>query len=151
MGENGPGSLVMFRGATKVTLDAKGRMAIPSRYRERLLTVAAGRDIYGDAWSANSMNAQRYGTQDVEYTKYPSAALSNWLWRQGSVGMPGVNDIASSWWINFGTYAAELHGQQLFYLVFLLPTHHSGLVGAVQQVWIRLAAHHVALLDQHSM
>ena len=33
----------MFRGATKVTLDAKGRMAIPSRYRERLLTVAAGR------------------------------------------------------------------------------------------------------------
>ncbi|MFY3147190.1 filamentous hemagglutinin family protein [Achromobacter xylosoxidans] len=71
------------------------------------LTVAAGRDIYGDAWSANSMNAQRYGTQDVEYTKYPSAALSNWLWRQGSVGMPGVNDIASSWWINFGTYAAN--------------------------------------------
>ncbi|MGW8304735.1 MAG: filamentous hemagglutinin family protein [Achromobacter pulmonis] len=71
------------------------------------LTVAAGRDIYGDAWSANSMNAQRYGTQDVEYTKYPSAALSNWLWRQGSVGMPGVTDIASSWWINFGTYAAN--------------------------------------------
>jgi MraZ protein len=29
----------MFRGATKVTLDAKGRMAIPVRYRERLLTV----------------------------------------------------------------------------------------------------------------
>ncbi|WP_116522578.1 filamentous haemagglutinin family protein [Achromobacter insuavis] len=71
------------------------------------LTVAAGRDIYGDAWGANSMNAQRYGTLDVEYTKYPSAALSNWLWRQGSVGMPGVNDIASSWWINFGTYAAN--------------------------------------------
>jgi MraZ protein len=32
----------MFRGATRVTLDAKGRMAIPSRYRERLLTVAQG-------------------------------------------------------------------------------------------------------------
>ena len=26
----------MFRGATKVTLDAKGRMAIPTRYRERI-------------------------------------------------------------------------------------------------------------------
>ena len=26
----------MFRGATKVTLDAKGRMAIPTKYRERL-------------------------------------------------------------------------------------------------------------------
>ncbi len=27
----------MFRGATKVTLDAKGRMAIPARYRERIV------------------------------------------------------------------------------------------------------------------
>ena len=27
---------VVFRGATKVNLDAKGRMAIPTRYRERL-------------------------------------------------------------------------------------------------------------------
>lgn len=26
----------MFRGATKVTLDAKGRLAIPTRYRDRL-------------------------------------------------------------------------------------------------------------------
>ena len=26
----------MFRGATKVTLDAKGRLAIPTRYRERI-------------------------------------------------------------------------------------------------------------------
>lgn len=32
----------MFRGATKITLDAKGRMAIPSRYRERLLSPAGG-------------------------------------------------------------------------------------------------------------
>jgi MraZ protein len=33
----------MFRGASKVTLDAKGRLAIPSRYRERLTTRAEGR------------------------------------------------------------------------------------------------------------
>ena len=32
----------MFRGATKITLDAKGRMAIPSKYRERLLSAAGG-------------------------------------------------------------------------------------------------------------
>jgi MraZ protein len=32
----------MFRGATKVTLDAKGRLAIPSRYRERLPSRAEG-------------------------------------------------------------------------------------------------------------
>ena len=45
MGGNGPGGLFMFRGATKVTLDAKGRMAIPVRYRERLLTIASGKVI----------------------------------------------------------------------------------------------------------
>ena len=39
MGKNGPDSLGMFRGATRVTLDAKGRMAIPVRYRERLLAL----------------------------------------------------------------------------------------------------------------
>jgi transcriptional regulator MraZ len=32
----------MLRGATKVTLDAKGRLAIPVRYRERLTTRAEG-------------------------------------------------------------------------------------------------------------
>jgi MraZ protein len=32
----------MLRGATKVTLDAKGRLAIPVRYRERLMTRAEG-------------------------------------------------------------------------------------------------------------
>ncbi|MEN7343681.1 MAG: division/cell wall cluster transcriptional repressor MraZ, partial [Pseudomonadota bacterium] len=26
----------MFRGATKITLDAKGRLAVPTRYRERI-------------------------------------------------------------------------------------------------------------------
>ncbi len=35
-GEAGAVRTVVFRGATKVTLDAKGRMAIPTRYRERL-------------------------------------------------------------------------------------------------------------------
>ena len=32
----------MFRGATKVTLDDKGRLVVPSRYRERLLERSAG-------------------------------------------------------------------------------------------------------------
>ena len=32
----------MFRGASKVSLDAKGRMAIPTRYRERLLIRCEG-------------------------------------------------------------------------------------------------------------
>ena len=32
----------MFRGATKVTLDAKGRLAIPTRYRERIAARCEG-------------------------------------------------------------------------------------------------------------
>ena len=32
----------MLRGATKVTLDAKGRLAIPTRYRERLASRCGG-------------------------------------------------------------------------------------------------------------
>jgi MraZ protein len=33
----------MFRGASKVTLDSKGRLAIPSRYRDRIHNRADGR------------------------------------------------------------------------------------------------------------
>ncbi|MDH3747838.1 MAG: division/cell wall cluster transcriptional repressor MraZ [Gammaproteobacteria bacterium] len=35
----------MFRGATKVTLDAKGRMAVPTRYRERLAARCDGQIV----------------------------------------------------------------------------------------------------------
>jgi MraZ protein len=37
--------IVVFRGATKVTLDAKGRMAMPTRYRERLASRCDGQMI----------------------------------------------------------------------------------------------------------
>ena len=40
----------MFRGVTNLTLDAKGRMAIPSRYRDRLLETCAGRLIITVDW-----------------------------------------------------------------------------------------------------
>lgn len=33
---------MMFRGATKVTIDAKGRLAIPTRYRDRLAARSNG-------------------------------------------------------------------------------------------------------------
>lgn len=32
----------MFRGATKVTIDAKGRLAIPTRYRDRIISRCDG-------------------------------------------------------------------------------------------------------------
>jgi MraZ protein len=37
--------IVVFRGATKVNLDAKGRLAIPTRYRERLASRCAGQMV----------------------------------------------------------------------------------------------------------
>lgn len=37
--------ITVFRGATKVSLDAKGRMAIPTRYRERLSARCGGQLI----------------------------------------------------------------------------------------------------------
>lgn len=36
---------MMFRGANKVTLDSKGRMAVPTRYRERITERCNGRLI----------------------------------------------------------------------------------------------------------
>ena len=33
----------MFRGANKVTLDAKGRLAMPTRYRDRIVERSSGR------------------------------------------------------------------------------------------------------------
>ena len=41
----GPIKKKMFRGATKVTLDAKGRFAIPTRYRERIAARCEGQLI----------------------------------------------------------------------------------------------------------
>jgi MraZ protein len=35
----------MFRGANKITLDAKGRLAMPTRYRERIMERSNGRLI----------------------------------------------------------------------------------------------------------
>jgi MraZ protein len=43
--EAGAVQSAVFRGATKVTLDAKGRMAIPTRYRDRLASRCDGQIV----------------------------------------------------------------------------------------------------------
>ncbi len=40
-----PVPVTVFRGATKVTLGAKGRMAVPTRYRDRLVARCDGRIV----------------------------------------------------------------------------------------------------------
>ncbi|MBX8630888.1 hypothetical protein I6O00_25045, partial [Enterobacter hormaechei] len=40
---------------------------------------------------------------------YDSAAVGNWLWRQGSGSTAGTAD-RTAWWINFGTYARQPGG-----------------------------------------
>jgi MraZ protein len=48
MSGNGPGpgaALPVFRGVTEIALDAKGRLAIPTRHREALHAVSGGRMV----------------------------------------------------------------------------------------------------------
>lgn len=59
------------------------------------LRVEVGGNLSGDAWGANrQINAG-------------STGVGNWLWRQGTGLTDGVNPQPTSWWINFGTYAAD--------------------------------------------
>ncbi|WP_339649765.1 filamentous haemagglutinin family protein [Halopseudomonas pelagia] len=48
---------------------------------------------YGPSFPGQELRRQR-----------SSVDQGNWLWRQGSGNTTGVNPIATSWWINFGTY-----------------------------------------------
>ncbi|KAF1047991.1 MAG: hypothetical protein GAK35_00411 [Herbaspirillum frisingense] len=57
------------------------------------LNVNVGGDLTGDAWTTSRELATA------------STSVGNWLWRQGTGVTPGVTDVPTSWWINFGTYA----------------------------------------------
>ncbi|WP_140718658.1 filamentous haemagglutinin family protein [Pseudomonas sp. Hp2] len=63
--------------------------------------VSAGRDVVGDSWGS-SASSDPTGTEGAAL--YASGAVGNWLWRQGSGSTAGMDSIATSWWINFGTY-----------------------------------------------
>ncbi|MDV9043776.1 filamentous haemagglutinin family protein [Stenotrophomonas sp. RAC2] len=65
------------------------------------LRIEAGRDIIGDTWSFRA----EAGTVQRDQAGHSSAAVGNWLWRQGSGTTSGVVQTPTSWWINFGTYS----------------------------------------------
>ncbi|WP_329859235.1 filamentous haemagglutinin family protein [Stenotrophomonas hibiscicola] len=65
------------------------------------LRIEAGRDIIGDTWSFRAES----GTVQRDQAGHSSAAVGNWLWRQGTGTTGGVVQTPTSWWINFGTYS----------------------------------------------
>lgn len=69
------------------------------------LRVDAGRDLYGDSMGSRAQNGVAYPGQDA--SRHASTAVSQWLWRQGSGDTAGIDPIAASWWINFGTYTSS--------------------------------------------
>ena len=71
--------------------------------------IDAVRDVIGDSMGNSAYSAAAFEGVWSTQTEAgsASAAVGNWLWRQGSGGTTGVGDIATSWWINFGTYTNE--------------------------------------------
>ena len=65
------------------------------------LLVSAGRNILGDSMGAVASSAK---PEDRYTALVSSSGVGNWLWRQGSGAMAGVNPVDTSWWINFGAY-----------------------------------------------
>ena len=78
--------------------------------------IDASRDVIGDGWGEGSWSGTPIdpssGISTNAAAGSSSAAVSNWLWRQGSGGTIGVGDVATSWWINFGTYATNMDGAE---------------------------------------
>lgn len=65
------------------------------------LSIAAGRDVTGATWGALSSSGSAAG----DLANHASSAVANWLWRQGTGAVAGVEQQPVAWWINFGTYA----------------------------------------------
>ncbi|WP_232311093.1 filamentous haemagglutinin family protein [Herbaspirillum autotrophicum] len=55
-------------------------------------------DIFGQLRDPADQNARM---------QKPNSEVGNWLWRQGTGTTAGVDNIPTSWWINFGTYVKE--------------------------------------------
>ncbi|MGO4712506.1 filamentous hemagglutinin family protein [Bradyrhizobium sp. 2TAF24] len=68
------------------------------------LTVRAGGNLTGDIMTLPVSGGGRPNPSDSGYN---SAAVGNWLWRQGTGTMlGGSQDQATAWWINFGSYVS---------------------------------------------
>jgi filamentous hemagglutinin family protein len=68
------------------------------------LTITAGGDLIGDIRHTTSFPVTENGTTRTEQ-QLSTNLLGNWLWRQGSGSAATDDKVATSWWINFGSYA----------------------------------------------
>ncbi|MNX03950.1 Heme/hemopexin-binding protein precursor [compost metagenome] len=79
------------------------------------LLLRAGGNILGDSLGrpGTTLRAEAlgYATDRVSST----AAVGNWLWRQGTGSVQGGADgLPTAWWINFGTYVAAPNGANYY-------------------------------------
>ncbi|HCK7405266.1 TPA: filamentous hemagglutinin family protein [Pseudomonas aeruginosa] len=73
------------------------------------LDIAVGGDVVGDQW------AEKLTSSDPIRPLPPSAAVGNWLWRQGSADREGV---PTAWWVNFGSYVRGAEGDAPYLVGF---------------------------------
>ena len=121
----------MFRGATKITLDAKGRLAIPTKYRERLLARCEGNLVV-------TVDRQRC------LLIYP---LRDWedIERQ-LVRLPSSNPKVRSYRQMMVGYATELDLDGAGRV--LIPKEHREFAGIERQSWLMGQGWRFELWDQ---
>jgi len=75
------------------------------------LTLTVGGDLTGNITSVTGLNPARPNPRDAGVD---SAAVGNWLWRQGSSDVAtGGQAQPTAWWINFGSYTATTAADKL--------------------------------------
>ncbi|HDS1040521.1 TPA: filamentous hemagglutinin family protein [Stenotrophomonas maltophilia] len=71
------------------------------------LLLRAGGNISGDSLGASASAGRPDSVGSFMNRVAETAAVGNWLWRQGSNTIGGDDAIPTAWWINFGTYVAS--------------------------------------------
>lgn len=93
------------------------------------LLLRAGGNISGDTIgrATGSLRSDALGYRAERITG--TASVGNWLWRQGSGSVAGVDDAAlpTAWWINFGTYVPSR--TESYYNAFTAMPRFTGFTG----------------------
>ncbi|NMG33633.1 filamentous hemagglutinin N-terminal domain-containing protein [Azoarcus sp. TTM-91] len=93
------------------------------------LLLRAGGDITGDTLGRALPTARSEALGNRTAQLNGTAAIGNWLWRQGSGNVAGEGDTAvpTAWWINFGTYVPSF--SESYYVDFTTMPRFIGFTG----------------------